>query len=221
MQDVLRTYKLLTLTRGVNSGRCTKVDAILKALQGTPIPTILVVAGIVFLLLAIAGQLAGRIAVAPERQRWAALIGGGLLAIGLALHIVPLLQSQGTPPPVKEVPPTGPSTPPVQKPPSDAIVSPPPSGSPVQSYRISTDYVMGTNVEFSVFINDVPVGAYSSSGVTADITRFIKPGANKVRIAWKTAPSIATYATLKIEAKQGDSWSPLITRTVLTFPLHH
>ncbi len=65
------------------------MESILTELKSTPIPTILVVAGIAFLLLSIAGQLAGRIAVAPERQRWAAMIGGGLLAIGVALHVVP------------------------------------------------------------------------------------------------------------------------------------
>jgi hypothetical protein len=58
-------------------------------LKDTPIPTILVFAGIGFLLLAVAGQLAGRIAVAPERQRGAAVIGGVLLAAGIVLHVVP------------------------------------------------------------------------------------------------------------------------------------
>jgi hypothetical protein len=53
------------------------MESIIGALKDTPIPTILVVAGIVFLVLAVAGQLAGRIVVVPERQRWAALTGGG------------------------------------------------------------------------------------------------------------------------------------------------
>lgn len=84
------------------------MESVIAVLKDTPIPTILVVAGIVFLLLAIAGQLAGRIAVAPERQRWAAIIGGGLLAIGVALHVVPQVRlispeperiSAPTPPP--------------------------------------------------------------------------------------------------------------------------
>lgn len=70
------------------------MESVLAALKDTPIPTIMVVSGIVFLLLSIAGQLAGRIAVAPERQRWAAIIGGGLLAIGVALHVVPQLTSR-------------------------------------------------------------------------------------------------------------------------------
>jgi hypothetical protein len=60
---------------GANSGRCV-MESVIAVLKDTPIPTILVIAGIAFLLLAIAGQLAGRIVVAPERQRWAAIIGG-------------------------------------------------------------------------------------------------------------------------------------------------
>jgi hypothetical protein len=74
------------------------MESAFAALKDTPIPTILVIAGIVFLLLAIAGQLAGRIAVAPERQRWAAIIGGLLLVIGVVLHVLPQLKltSRGT-----------------------------------------------------------------------------------------------------------------------------
>jgi hypothetical protein len=39
------------------------MDTLVTALKETPIPTILVVAGIVFLLLSITGQLAGRVTV--------------------------------------------------------------------------------------------------------------------------------------------------------------
>jgi hypothetical protein len=65
------------------------MESILGALKETPIPTILVVAGIVFLLLSIAGQLAGRITVPPERQRQATIIGCLLVVVGVALHVVP------------------------------------------------------------------------------------------------------------------------------------
>ncbi len=65
------------------------MDSILTALKDTPIPTILVIAGILFLLLSIAGQLAGRIAVPPERQRQAAIMGCLLVLVGVAVHVVP------------------------------------------------------------------------------------------------------------------------------------
>jgi hypothetical protein len=72
----------------------------------------------VFLLLAVAGQLAGRIAVAPERQRWAAVIGGVLLVAGIALHVVPQarLSVPGSPPPAQP-PPQEPARPPSPTPP--------------------------------------------------------------------------------------------------------
>jgi hypothetical protein len=65
-------------------------------------------------------------------------------------------------------------------------------------------------------VNDVQVGLYSSGNVNADISRFIKPGSNKVRIAWTADPDMTLgYVTeLRIEEKQAESWSPLITRRV-------
>jgi hypothetical protein len=87
------------------------MESILAALKDTPIPTLLVIAGIIFLLLSIAGQLAGRIAVPPERQRWAAVMGGILLVSGVALYVVP--PSRLIPPRAPDVlPPTppGPAT---------------------------------------------------------------------------------------------------------------
>jgi hypothetical protein len=93
------------------------------------------------------------------------------------------------------------------------------SGSPslqdkVEHYRITTDYLSASNVEFQVLVNDLPVGAYSSDGAQADITRFIKPGLNKVRIRWTADPAMSTYARLIIAAKTDKEWSPLITREV-------
>jgi hypothetical protein len=93
---------------------------------------------------------------------------------------------------------------------------PPPPG-PVECYRIRTYYSGQSNVKFTVFMNDIQVGDYSSGGVTFDITRFIKPGPNKVRIAWTVDPKMAylgDLAELIIEVKQGTEWSPLIARGV-------
>ena len=85
------------------------LESVIAALKDTPIPTILVIVGIVFLLLAIAGQLAGRIAVAPERQRSAAVIGGILLTAGVVLYVIP--QVRQTSPRTQAVPASGPSMP--------------------------------------------------------------------------------------------------------------
>ena len=100
------------------------MDTIMTALKDTPIPTILVVAGIVFLLLSIAGQLAGRIAVPPERQRQAAIVGCLLVVVGIALHVTPLLRSPSKSP---EIPPAPRPEPPPGKTPSSSTPETPPS----------------------------------------------------------------------------------------------
>ena len=60
------------------------MESVFTALKETPIPTILVIAGIAFLLLSMAGQLIGHITVPPERQRWAGATGIALLLAGRA-----------------------------------------------------------------------------------------------------------------------------------------
>jgi hypothetical protein len=45
------------------------MESVLAALKETPIPTILVLGGILFLLLSMVGQLVGHVTVPPERQR--------------------------------------------------------------------------------------------------------------------------------------------------------
>jgi hypothetical protein len=73
---------------------------ILVAVKDTPLPTILVIAGIMFLLLSIANQLVGKIAVPPERQRWAGAIGGVLLVLGIALNFIPGSTLKNDPQPI-------------------------------------------------------------------------------------------------------------------------
>jgi TIR domain len=130
------------------------------------------------------------------------------IAFIVVLYVIPQLKWAEEPP--------GPGT---------AVVKPPP-GPPVQAYRLSTalrsqfprpgSEQAFSNVEFSIFVNDVQVGAYSSAGVNADITRFIKRGPNKVRITWTADPNMTPdyVLVLKVEVKQGEDWHPLITRGV-------
>ncbi|GAB4150357.1 MAG: hypothetical protein Fur0021_12820 [Candidatus Promineifilaceae bacterium] len=59
------------------------------SLQNTPLPTILVVGGILLLVLAVASELGGKITIAPQRQKSALILGIGLLAIGVALYFIP------------------------------------------------------------------------------------------------------------------------------------
>ena len=65
------------------------MDSIIVLLKDTPIPTILVVSGVVFLFLALAGQIAGKLEVPPARQKWAAAAGAVFLGAGLLLYLAP------------------------------------------------------------------------------------------------------------------------------------
>jgi hypothetical protein len=198
MQDVLRTYKLLTLTKGVNSGRCAMVEGILKALQGTPIPTILVVAGIAFLLLSIVGQLVGRINVPPERQRRAAIIGGLLLVVGLALDIGPSLWRSLKSPEVLTTPRPQPrletkEPPPApQRPPSTP--SPPASPNPGQEIPTTYDGVMAR------------VTRFGTSGAFISLEIAVKNGGKKDVIVCGSAE----YAEL-FDQQTGEKWEPVNT----------
>jgi hypothetical protein len=65
------------------------MQEILSALRDTPIPTILVVSGVLFLLLSVADQFAGKISINPARQRLAVVIGSVLIILGISLYILP------------------------------------------------------------------------------------------------------------------------------------
>ena len=61
---------------------------LLGAVQDTPIPNLLVLAGIVFIFLAIAGGLSDKVTVPKERQRLIGGIGAVLLVAGIGLHVL-------------------------------------------------------------------------------------------------------------------------------------
>jgi hypothetical protein len=86
---------------------------LLGAIKDTPLPTVFVVAGIVFWLLAIAGSVAGKITVRPEHQTTAGILGTILLISGLVLSYLPAPQSR---PHAATVPALAPTVPTPDKP---------------------------------------------------------------------------------------------------------
>jgi uncharacterized protein YecT (DUF1311 family) len=71
------------------------VNDLLNTLSHTPLPTILVVAGIGFWVLAIAGSVAGKITVEPGKQKTAGVLGTAFLILGLILFFAPGPIDQG------------------------------------------------------------------------------------------------------------------------------
>lgn len=69
---------------------------ILNLISGTPLPTVLVVGGMLFIALALGSQIGGKIEMPAERQRLSGILGGILLLIGLGFYFLPsLLSSAG------------------------------------------------------------------------------------------------------------------------------
>ena len=61
------------------------MEALIKVIQDTPIPTIFIVVGSFILILAFVTKIGGLIEVSPEQRRWAIPIGLFMLVIGLIL----------------------------------------------------------------------------------------------------------------------------------------
>ena len=98
---------------------------VLKVLKDTPIPTILIWAGLFFLLLALVSKLGGLIEVQPNQKLPAIVIGLLLLTLGLSLTLIPPIgsnsQSTSQPPSLSPSPPTSSPSP-------SAIPPPKPNG---------------------------------------------------------------------------------------------
>lgn len=62
---------------------------LLKSLSGTPLPTILVISGIFFLFLSLAGGVSGKIELPEKRQLYTGISGIILLIVGLAIYLIP------------------------------------------------------------------------------------------------------------------------------------
>ena len=63
------------------------MDKAIVAIADTPVPTLLIIAGIVFLLLSVAGDIGKRISVEAKKQKLSGIIGAVMLTLGLAVYI--------------------------------------------------------------------------------------------------------------------------------------
>ncbi|MFN5516058.1 MAG: hypothetical protein ACK5CA_15295 [Cyanobacteriota bacterium] len=76
------------------------LEKIIQAIQGTPVPIMLIVVGLFVIVLAFVTKIGGAIEVSPEQRRWAVPVGLFLLVLGLVLNFsqVPPPGSDGTDP---------------------------------------------------------------------------------------------------------------------------
>jgi hypothetical protein len=123
------------------------VSDLLSTLSHTPLPTILVVAGIFFWILAIAGSLAGKITVQRDKQKIAGLAGTALIVSGVVLFFQDEPESK-TDRPIKD-PVTTSSASPAAKPTTvrasgGPLIRPPPPGRSVWAVDKSSVYLEPT-----------------------------------------------------------------------------
>jgi hypothetical protein len=179
------------------------MENVFATLKETPIPTILVIAGIAFLLLSMTGQLIGHITVPPERQRWAGVAGGLLLLSGIALHVIPQFwpSASGT----RNAPISRSSMPPAEESsPSPSTVLPHVQPSPTLPKSI---------VEIHTTEIGTPTVQTTTRGVVASITRFQKSGdlvTMEIMLRNNSSQDATTcihaYYTELIDQATGESW---------------
>lgn len=143
------------------------MESLVNALKETPVPTILVVAGVLFLLLTVVEQIAGKVVLDPSRRKQATVIGLLLLTVGIMLQFAPKLSSSPAP-----SPPIGPT--PQPRPPIQASGVNPNAAGPLNN-------TIGT-------AKDVQIGSTSSERHRRPTdTRYFKfstpaPAPDKIRI---------------------------------------
>jgi len=79
---------------------------IIGLFTNTPVPTILIISGLVFMGLSFVKKV-DKYIITPKRQKAATVTGAGLLILGIALYMIPLLSKSGGNPPPPPPPPPG------------------------------------------------------------------------------------------------------------------
>ena len=71
------------------------MNEIVQAITETPIPTILVLAGVLFLLMSVADRVSAHLTIPESRKKQAMLLGLMMLAGGVALNVLPGVSGPG------------------------------------------------------------------------------------------------------------------------------
>jgi hypothetical protein len=114
------------------------MEALINAIQNTPIPTLLIATGLFIVVLAFVTRVGGIIEVATDQRRWTLPTGLLLLALGLALNFAS--------PPTTSTHPARPNA--THPPPADQPI-PPATTPPVPGSRELAKDLLAVNLDFS------------------------------------------------------------------------
>jgi hypothetical protein len=160
---------------------------LIETILTIPLPTLLVVVGILFLYLAFGGSIGTVLKPFPPKQRkWARIVGGILPAVGIVLFLLPLFlpdqKSQPTPVPTAvtaaetPLPPTSTPVPPTSTP-TPTATPPPPTSTPVPPTSTPTPTATATQTPTRT---PVPPAATATQTPTATPV----PSAEIVNCTW-------------------------------------
>jgi hypothetical protein len=86
------------------------MDEIVKALFSAPLATVFVIAGLIFLLVAVVGNISGKIEPGPKGRVFSGILGLAFVIVGLAMHftqspdqVAATLHDAATPKPAEQV----------------------------------------------------------------------------------------------------------------------
>ncbi len=139
---------------------------ILNVIGNTPVPSILVVGGLFFILLSMSGQIASKISIPKERQGHILLIGISLLLVGSFLYAVPAFSQPAEVAILEETaaisPSPEPTLTPTNLPPTDTPVADTPTSLPAvvltqeekQTYESVCNALWTAAEEWEVVMND-------------------------------------------------------------------
>lgn len=179
----------------------------LSAIANAPIPTILVIGGIFFLLLAVASVKG--IKPSPQRQKLSGFFGFGLLAIGIALYLLPSQPPSSSFTPTAEVPiavqPTA-----TQQITVDDVTSAPPSTSPTVS--VSPTATIPPFPGFPLALT--PSAPMKNSAVETVQKRLLELGYDELKVADGVYGSLTANAVKNFQAVNNLPVDGVVTQPV-------
>jgi hypothetical protein len=179
---------------------------ILKTLRDTPLPIVLVIGGLVFLLVPFIRRVSDKVEIETTNKGFAGIIGFILLAIGVGLYIVPSKETVASPTPTPNIIAIAPLTAVKSETPIPTLLAPSitlpteiPPTLPVQTYSYG---VIGQGQQQTTLTSPgicalyfYPFGGKEKTFVFKSENQVWVQNYNGTLSCWQTTPSLADVGT--------------------------
>jgi hypothetical protein len=160
---------------------------ILLALEGTPLPTFLVIGGLALIVLALAGGFSDKIAIPPQRQRLTGILGSIFVLLGVILYMQ-------APAPAEEAQDIVPTPPPATAVGSAPTAVPTPTPQPTPDVAETEPFV-------ETFVNPQtwPLGEFNDTFLTISGGQYIMRVLGSEQTAWSTSEYVFDDGIYSVE----------------------